>query len=64
MAFSSLVHGGKNVTYRTIESRNILIVGDLWALWGTEDRDAFLPQPCYQPGRASAGRNSLPRNVS
>ena len=47
MAFSGLAHGGKNVTYRTAECRNRLIVGDLWALWGTEGHVAFLLQSCY-----------------
>lgn len=44
MAFSSLDHGRKNITYRTAECRNCLIVGDLWALWGTEGHVAFLTQ--------------------
>lgn len=44
--FSGLAHGGKNVTYRTAECRNRLIVGDLWALRGAEGHVVFLPQSC------------------
>lgn len=61
MAFSGLAYGvGKNVTYRTAECRNRLVVGDLWAFWGAEDNVAFLQQSCvHRAGGGTAARNSL-----
>jgi len=60
VAFSGLAHGGKNATYRTAECRNCPIVGDLWALWGTEGNVACLPQSyVHRPEGGRAARNSL-----